>query len=573
MAGLKSSQYTDQSTSRFSDSDEIGEVLKTSLSGNAQHHRQTLGNWLGTIFRSNQILSGSPASWDCEGRLLPFATLSGSSSITVNLSNVRSGSEGVLIFTKTTTADITITLGGAGITNTPSSFVLSNSTINTTFKLRFSAVTATDLRWEYSVTDVISGSFTNGLGPAISSPSQTGWGGTLIEDTTINGASSYSVNFDSLTSFNMDQVEEASSIFSISSTTKGFLGIPRMTEAQRDLISTPATGLQVYNTDTNSINYYNGSIWTSFGVVLPANEIGYGDGSGITSSSDFTRTDDKLTFNSATATSGVGTVGSVEILEIGGAGSNHWKWDSNGIVEISSFGQNSLIISDFTTTQGWTSSGSGLNQNVVLGHGAGYSSTSNNNDFSVIIGNDALIGGGHRASTVVGHTSTTTGLYANVFGASSSAGRGSLALARNVVVEDHCIGLGGSSTAEYQMIIGSTADSDTITIRDIWIGEGVTTSTTDVQDVTMQLTTSTFAGSTGANFKIRPGIGVSSNGSVRIEQTGGTVNLESNDTGLGFFATSPIAKPTVSGSTGGNAALQNLLTELSNLGLITDSTT
>jgi hypothetical protein len=41
----------------------------------------------------------------------------------------------------------------------------------------------------------------------------------------------------------------------------------------------------------------------------------------------------------------------------------------------------------------------------------------------------------------------------------------------------------------------------------------------------------------------------------------------------GFNNTAPIAKPTVTGSRGGNAALASLLTALANYGLITDSTT
>lgn len=41
---------------------------------------------------------------------------------------------------------------------------------------------------------------------------------------------------------------------------------------------------------------------------------------------------------------------------------------------------------------------------------------------------------------------------------------------------------------------------------------------------------------------------------------------------LGFFGTAPIAKPSVTGSRGGNAALADLLTKLASLGLITDST-
>jgi hypothetical protein len=42
---------------------------------------------------------------------------------------------------------------------------------------------------------------------------------------------------------------------------------------------------------------------------------------------------------------------------------------------------------------------------------------------------------------------------------------------------------------------------------------------------------------------------------------------------LGFYNTTPVSKPTVSGSRGGNAALASLCTALANLGLITDSTT
>lgn len=47
---------------------------------------------------------------------------------------------------------------------------------------------------------------------------------------------------------------------------KGFL-IPRLTTAQRDGITSPAEGLQIYNLDCHNINYYNGSVW------LPLNSI------------------------------------------------------------------------------------------------------------------------------------------------------------------------------------------------------------------------------------------------------------------------------------------------------------
>lgn len=48
----------------------------------------------------------------------------------------------------------------------------------------------------------------------------------------------------------------------IASTSKGLL-IPRMTGVQMRAISSPARGLKVYNTNTNSLYYYNGSDWLS----------------------------------------------------------------------------------------------------------------------------------------------------------------------------------------------------------------------------------------------------------------------------------------------------------------------
>jgi hypothetical protein len=48
----------------------------------------------------------------------------------------------------------------------------------------------------------------------------------------------------------------------VSSTTKGFLP-PRMTTTQRNAISSPATGLTIYNTTSNSFEVYNGTNWYS----------------------------------------------------------------------------------------------------------------------------------------------------------------------------------------------------------------------------------------------------------------------------------------------------------------------
>jgi hypothetical protein len=48
-------------------------------------------------------------------------------------------------------------------------------------------------------------------------------------------------------------------------------------------------------------------------------------------------------------------------------------------------------------------------------------------------------------------------------------------------------------------------------------------------------------------------------------------NFNHDGSFVGFYGATPGAKPTITGSRGGNAALADLLTELANLGLITDS--
>ncbi len=54
----------------------------------------------------------------------------------------------------------------------------------------------------------------------------------------------------------------ASSVLDLTSTSAGFLA-PRMTTTQRDAITSPATGLLIYNTTTTVFNYYGGATWQS----------------------------------------------------------------------------------------------------------------------------------------------------------------------------------------------------------------------------------------------------------------------------------------------------------------------
>lgn len=57
----------------------------------------------------------------------------------------------------------------------------------------------------------------------------------------------------------------ASAVADFSSSTQGLL-IPRMTGPSITAISSPAAGLQVYNTTTNQLNYYDGTAWQAVGA-------------------------------------------------------------------------------------------------------------------------------------------------------------------------------------------------------------------------------------------------------------------------------------------------------------------
>lgn len=90
----------------------------------------------------------------------------------------------------------------------------------------------------------------------------SGWG-SLIDESTAQTLSSKTI--DNAATISIGATVDTSSIFDTVSTTKGTRPAPSMTQAQRDAISTPATGLQVFNTDVNQVQVYNGTSWSDLG--------------------------------------------------------------------------------------------------------------------------------------------------------------------------------------------------------------------------------------------------------------------------------------------------------------------
>lgn len=160
-------------------------------------------------------------------------------------------------------------------------------------------------------------------------------GGTLTSNTTIEGDGSYSLTLNSLTTFNgyantvnigrfgsgqtLFTIDSAntdfifnngtvligtttdlpSSIFTVESTTKGAL-LPRMSTTLRNAITSPATGLLVYDTTLLNLYQYNGTAWAAVGGGTSTN-IYNTDGS-LTAARTLTLNSQTLTIAGTTST-------------------------------------------------------------------------------------------------------------------------------------------------------------------------------------------------------------------------------------------------------------------------------
>lgn len=107
----------------------------------------------------------------------------------------------------------------------------------------------------------------------------------------------------------------ASAAFEVNSTTKGLLA-PRMTQTERDGISSPATGLLVFNTTAGKFNYYTGSAWSEIGAGggggTPGGsttQVQFNDGGAFAGDAGFT-------YNKTTDTA---TIGSLSLTTIANA--------------------------------------------------------------------------------------------------------------------------------------------------------------------------------------------------------------------------------------------------------------
>lgn len=161
---------------------------------------------------------------------------------------------------------------------------------------------------------------------------------------------------------------DASSMLDISSTSSGLL-IPRMTAAQRLAIVSPANGLQVYDTTTNQLYYFNGTAWTV-----------------ITSGSNYWTLSGTNLFNNSGTNVGIGTTSPVDKLHVLGntridGGKIDFRNTGNSVFIGEGAGTNDDLTNNGTTAIGYYASnanitGSGI---TAVGYNALRNSTGSNN--------------------------------------------------------------------------------------------------------------------------------------------------------------------------------------------------
>ena len=221
-----------------------------------------------------------------------------------------------------------------------------------------------------------------------------------------------------------------SAILDVKSTSKGVL-IPRMTSTQRTEIPSPATGLMVYDTETNSFWFYSGTEWTE---VQAGNLSDISDADGDTkiqveesADEDIVRIDadgrEIVSFDRAR----MSFAESDKLIAIGRVAGNNFNFAGpTGYAR-----QDNIIIGDSAgyrfkngafsiiigSRAGYNGDGT-LSENIIIGHEAGYSGSGD--DANVYIGHQSgYSGAGTGGNVFVGYQTgyaNTNGLYNSFIG-------------------------------------------------------------------------------------------------------------------------------------------------------------
>ena len=205
----------------------------------------------------------------------------------------------------------------------------------------------------------------------------------------------------------------SSAMLEISSTTKGFL-LPRMTSTQRVAIASVASGLQVYDSTTNSIWYYNGTFWVNTQAMGVVGDVK--SGVQATDHSGWVKLDGRsvssLTTSQKTAASSLGYAsGNLPNASNTYLSQNGAALGSISGANTSTISQNNLPNVNFTASI----ASAGSHNHYIYQSSNGYTGTAGNHTHNVSPASSATayswgIGGGSAGFTIAGSiTSSSSG--------------------------------------------------------------------------------------------------------------------------------------------------------------------
>jgi len=238
---------------------------------------------------------------------------------------------------------------------------------------------------------------------------------------------------------------DASAVLALQSTTAGFLP-PAMNTSQKNAISSPATGLLVYDTTLGYLQEYNGSTWTTVSpVTTPAGSSGdlqYNNGGSFGGTSNITTDGTNLTVTGSgaislttpNASSGAVSGGGISLSTGLNTGSGTTTGGSitlsTGACQSGSLNNGNMTGGSITLTTGLFVNGTGTptvqggSITLTTGQCQGSGGTTNVVGGSITLSTGPLLNNG----TITGGSITlTTGTYPNSSGSNSTTG-GSITL-------------------------------------------------------------------------------------------------------------------------------------------------
>mgnify|MGYP000936340630 CR=1 FL=1 len=204
----------------------------------------------------------------------------------------------------------------------------------------------------------------------------------------------------------------ASAQLEVQATDKGML-VPRMTTSQRNAISSPATGLLVYDNTVDSFFYYNGTAWIGMATNGTSSEF-QRFGNVVSNTTDLAN--DNFVFGSTSLDNITGTTDddnrfffnkSKGAFRAGSATGSYWNDDSLGTNSFAS-GYNTKAIGGYSTAMGANTTASGYSS-TAMG-----SNTTASGNFSTAMGVGTTASGTY--STAMGYYTTASGTYSTAMG-------------------------------------------------------------------------------------------------------------------------------------------------------------